>query len=147
MVHELFAYLCVKNGDEAIAFYKQAFAATEKFRLVEPGSGRLGHAEVEIGGATLMLAEEYPELGLQAPITVGGTTASVHLHVDNCDEVIARAVAAGATVEMPPDDRFYGERSGVIRDPSGHRWIIGHQIADLTPEEMQRRYDVESSQG
>jgi PhnB protein len=145
MVHELFAYLCVKNGDEAIAFYKQAFGATEKFRLVEPGSGRLGHAEVEIGGVTVMLAEEYPELGLQAPITVGSTTASVHLHVDNCDEVIARAVAAGATVDMPPRDHFYGERSGVIRDPSGHRWNIGHHIATLTPEEMQRRYDVESS--
>ena len=144
MIHEVFAYLCVRNGDEAIAFYTKAFGATEKFRLVEPGTGRLGHAEVEMGGVTVMLAEEYPELGLQAPITLGMTTASMHLHVDNCDEVIARAVEAGATLDMAPQDHFYGERSGVIRDPSGHRWNIGHQIAVVSPEEMQRRYTSES---
>ena len=140
MIHEVFAYLCVRNGDEAIAFYAKVFGATETFRLVEPGTGRLGHAEVAIGGVTVMLSEEYPELGLQAPITLGVTTASMHLHVDNCDEMIARAVEAGATLDMPPRDHFYGERSGVIRDPSGHRWNIGHQIAVVSPEEMQRRY-------
>lgn len=144
MVHEVFAYLCVRNGDEAIAFYAKVFGATETFRLVEPGTGRLGHAEVAIGGVTVMLSEEYPELGLQAPITLGVTTASMHLHVDNCDEVIARAVEAGATLDMPPRDHFYGERSGVIRDPSGHRWNIGHQIAVVSPEEMQRRYTSEA---
>jgi uncharacterized glyoxalase superfamily protein PhnB len=140
MVHELFAYLCVKDAATAIAFYKGAFGASEKFRLVEPGTGRVGHAEVEIGGITLMLAEEYPELGLQAPVTLGATTTSIHLHVDDCDEVIRRAVAAGASLDMPPQDQFYGERAGVVRDPSGHRWIIGHHIADVTPEEMQERY-------
>lgn len=140
MIHELFAYLCVKNADETIAFYKSAFGAAEKFRLVEPGTGRVGHAEVEIGGVTVMLSEEYPELGLQAPITLGQSTASIHIHVDNCDAVIERAVAAGGTLDMAPRDQFYGERSGVVRDPSGHRWNIGHHIADVTPEEMQRRY-------
>jgi uncharacterized glyoxalase superfamily protein PhnB len=144
MIHEVFAYLCVRNGDEAIAFYAKVFGATETFRLVEPGTGRLGHAEVAIGGVTVMLSEEYPELGLQAPITLGVTTASMHLHVDNCDEMIARAVEAGATLDMPPRDHFYGERSGVIRDPSGHRWNIGHQIAVVSPEEMQRRYTSET---
>lgn len=140
MIHELFAYICVKNADATIEFYKKAFGAVEKFRLIEPGTGRVGHAEVEVGGVTLMLSEEYPELGLQAPTTVGAATASLHLHVDDCDAVIARAVAAGAALDMPPRDRFYGERSGVVRDPSGHRWNIGHHIADVTPEEMQRRY-------
>jgi PhnB protein len=141
MIHEVFAYLCVKNAAEAIEFYQKAFGAREKFRLVEPGTGRVGHAEVELGGMTVMLAEEYPELGLQAPVTLGATTASIHLHVDDCDAVIARAVAAGATLDMAPRDHFYGERSGVIRDPAGHRWNVGHHIADVTPEEMQRRYD------
>lgn len=143
MIHEVFPYLCVRNGDEAIAFYTKVFGAREKFRLVEPGTGRLGHAEVELGSMTVMLSEEYPELGLQAPVTLGMTTASMHLHVDDCDAVIARAVEAGATLDMPPRDQFYGERSGVIRDPSGHRWNIGHQIAEVTPEEMQRRYSTE----
>ncbi len=141
MVHELFAYLCVKDAAEAIAFYTRAFGAEETLRLVEPGTGRVGHAEVRLGGVTLMLAEEYPELGLQAPVTLGMTTASIHLHVDDCDAVIQRAVDAGATLDMAPRDQFYGERSGVVRDPSGHRWLVGHQIAPMTADEMQRRYD------
>ncbi|NOT44709.1 MAG: VOC family protein [Acidobacteria bacterium] len=141
MVHELFAYLCVKDAAEAIAFYTRAFGAEETLRLVEPGTGRVGHAEVRLGGVTLMLSEEYPELGLQAPVTLGMTTASIHLHVDDCDAVIQRAVDAGATLDMAPRDQFYGERSGVVRDPSGHRWNVGHQIAPMTADEMQRRYD------
>jgi uncharacterized glyoxalase superfamily protein PhnB len=141
-IHEVFSYLCVKNAQETIDFYKTAFGGVEKFRLVEPGSGRVGHAEVEIGGVVVMLAEEYPELGLQSPATLGVTTASMHLHVDNCDEVIERAIKAGATLDMAPRDHFYGERSGVIRDPSGHRWNIGHHIENVSTGEMQARYDT-----
>ncbi|MPZ19437.1 MAG: VOC family protein [Luteitalea sp.] len=138
-VRELFAYLCVTNAAEAIAFYTTAFEAKEKLRLTEP-SGRIGHAELDFGGATLMLSDEFPEYGIRAPQPGMGTPVTIHLHVDNADEVIRRAVGAGATIEMEPKDEFYGERSGCIRDPFGHRWNIGHQIEEVSGAEMQRRY-------
>ncbi|MCL6713669.1 VOC family protein [Pseudomonas sp. R2.Fl] len=140
-VHELFAYLCVADAESAIAFYRDAFAATEKFRLVEPG-GRIGHVELELGRSTLMLCEEYPEFGIVPPDPAAATSHTLHIHVDDADAVITRAVALGATLVMAPRDMFYGERSGVVRDPFGHRWNIGHSIEDVTPEEMQRRYDA-----
>lgn len=138
-VHEVFPYLCVKNTDEAINFYKTVFGARETLRLVEPG-GRIGHAELDFDGTTLMLADEFPEYGFTAPKSGEGTSFTVHLHVDNADEVIGRAVEAGAKIEIEPKDHFYGERSGSIRDPFGHRWNIGHHFEDVSPEEMQRRY-------
>lgn len=139
-IHELYVYLTVRDAGAAIEYYTKAFGAREKFRLTEPG-GRVGHAEMDFGGFTLMLADEYPEYGLRSATTIGATPVSIHLHVDSADEVIRRAADAGGTVEMEPVDQFYGERSGVIRDPFGHRWLIGHHIEDVTPEEMQRRYD------
>jgi len=139
MVHEMFAYLCVSDGKAAIEFYTVIFGAKERFRLTEPG-GRLGHAELEIGGSVLMISEEYPEYGILGPKALGGTPVSIHLHVDNADAMVERAVAAGATLERPVSDAFYGERGGVFRDPWGHRWNIGHSIEQVTPEEMQRRY-------
>jgi PhnB protein len=138
-VHELFAYICVKDTSEAIAFYGRAFGATEKFRLTEP-SGRIGHAEVDLNGTTLMLCDEFPEYGIAAPQPGQRTSVTIHIHVDNADEVIQQAVAAGATLEIAPQDAFYGERSGAIRDPFGHRWNIGHHIEDVSTDEMQRRY-------
>jgi PhnB protein len=139
MIHELFAYLCVNDGNAAIDYYTKVFGATEKFRLTEP-SGRIGHAELDFDGITLMLSEEYPEYDIRSPRAIGGTPVTIHLHVDNADTLIGRAVDAGATLEMAPTDQFYGERSGVVRDPFGHRWNIGHSIEALSPEEMQRRY-------
>ncbi len=138
-VHEVFPYLRVKRAADAIDFYKKAFGAEELFRLTEPG-GRIGHAEIRIGGTVLMLSEEYPEYGIVGPESLGGTTFAIHLHVDNADEWIARAVATGAVVVRPATDAFYGERSGTVRDPFGHEWLLGHQIEEVTPEEMQRRY-------
>lgn len=138
-VHELFAYLIVSDAPAAIDFYTKVFGANEKFRLAEPG-GRIGHAELDFGGTVLMLASEYPEHNLLGPLALGGTTVTIHLHVDNADEIIHRAVSAGARLESPPKDQFYGERSGAIRDPFGHRWNIGHSIEAVSPEEMQRRY-------
>lgn len=138
-IHELFAYLRVKDAPRAIEFYVKAFGATEKFRLVEPG-GRVGHAELDFGGTTLMLSEEYPEYGIKGPASIGATTVSIHLHVDDADALIRRAVAEGATVVREPQDHFYGERSGTVRDPFGHEWNIGHSLEELSPEEMQRRY-------
>ena len=139
-IHEVFAYLHVRDAAKAIEFYKQAFGAEEKFRLQEPGTGRIGHAELTFAGTTVMLADEFPEYGIRGPETIGGTSVTIHLHVDDADEVVKRAAAAGATVEMAPTDQFYGERSGIVRDPFGHRWNIGHHIEDVSTEEMQRRY-------
>lgn len=126
MIHELFAYLCVNDAGKAISFYASAFGATEKFRLVEPG-GRIGHAELDFGPVTVMLSDEFPECGIRSPLSLGGPGVTIHLHVDNADAVIGKAVEAGATLE---------------RAPFGHRWNIGHSIEVLTPAEMQRRYDA-----
>ncbi|TXC65452.1 VOC family protein [Piscinibacter aquaticus] len=138
-IHEVFAYLRVRDSAAAIRFYVKAFGASERFRLVEP-SGRIGHAELQLGPAVLMLSDAFPEWGLSAPPGDSDIGASVHLHVDDCDAVVAAAVAAGATLLMPPTDQFYGERSARLRDPFGHTWLIGHSIETLTPQEMQRRY-------
>ena len=138
-VHELFAYICVRDAADAIEFYRRAFRAKEKFRLTEP-SGRIGHAELDFGGTTLMLSDEYPEYGIRGPQPAQGTSVTIHIHVDNADAVIEQAVGAGATLEIPPSDAFYGERSGCVRDPFGHRWNIGHHIEDVSTDEMQRRY-------
>ncbi|MFC6283702.1 MULTISPECIES: VOC family protein [Polaromonas] len=138
-IHELYAYIHVRNANDAIAFYSAVFGATEKFRLTEPG-GRIGHAELAFGDATLMISEEYPEYGILGPDGTAPAVFTLHLHVDNCDEVIARALDAGATLEMAAQNQFYGERSGSFRDPFGHRWNVGHSIEDVAPEEMQRRY-------
>ena len=138
-VHELFAYICVTDTAAAIEFYKRAFGAAEKFRLTEPG-GRIGHAELDFGGTTLMLCDEFPEYGIRAPQPGQTTSVTIHIHVDDADAVIEAAVAAGARLERAPSDSFHGERSGAIRDPFGHRWSIGHQIEDVSPAEMQRRY-------
>lgn len=138
-VHELFAYLCVNDAADAIAFYRKAFGAREKFRLSEPG-GRIGHAELDLDGITLMLSDEFPEYGIRSPKAIGGTSVTIHLHVDNADEMIRCAADAGAQVEIAPEDHFYGERSGCVRDPFGHRWNIGHSIEEVSSDETQRRY-------
>lgn len=138
-IHELFPYLRVKNAGAAIEFYKRAFGATEKYRLTEP-SGKIGHCELLFGQTTVMVSEEYPEHGIYAPTPDTQPTSALHLHVESCDAMIAAAVAAGAKVTRPPADHFYGERSGAIRDPFGHEWLIGHELERVSPEEMQRRY-------
>lgn len=139
-IHEVFAYLRLRDAARAIEFYTRAFGAKEKFRLTEPG-GKVGHAELELGGTTLMLSDEYPEMGIRGPASIGGTSFTIHLHVDDADALIQRAVEAGATIVRPASDQFYGERSGTVRDPFGHEWNIGHEIEKVTPQEMQRRYD------
>ena len=138
-IHEVFAYLRVRDTDAAVRFYTQAFGGVERFRLVEP-SGRIGHAEVQLGPGVLMLSDEFPEYGLHAPAPGQDTGTAVHLHVDNADEMAAKAEAAGAVIVMPPTDQFYGERSCRLKDPFGHTWLIGHSIETLTHDEMQRRY-------
>jgi uncharacterized glyoxalase superfamily protein PhnB len=141
-VHELFPYLCVADAQAAVEFYIHSFEASEKFRLVEP-SGRIGHVELDLGGSTLMLCEEFPEVDIRRPEPGRGHSHTLHLHVDDADAMVARAVAAGALLAMAPRDHFYGERSGTVIDPFGHRWNIGHSIEELTPQEMQQRYPAD----
>ena len=136
---EVFAYLRVSSTAEAIDFYGRAFGAVEKFRLTEP-SGRVGHAEIVIGETVVMLSDEFPEYGIRGPLSLGGTTFAMHLHVDDADEAHARAIEAGATEVSAPADQFYGERGSKVLDPFGHEWMLGHQIEKVTPEEMQRRF-------
>ena len=146
-IKELFPYLHVRDAGAAIRFYQEAFGVKEIFRLTEP-SGRIGHAELDFhNGAILMISEEFPEFDILSAKTLGGSAVSLHLHVDDADAVVARAVAAGATLDMAPQDQFYGERSGVFHDPFGHRWNVGHSIEKLTPEEMQRRYTAMLTSG
>lgn len=140
-IHECFPYLRVSDGAAALAFYLRVFGATERFRLIDPENGRVGHAELELGpGVVLMVSDAYPEMGILAPS--GNTGMCMHLHVDDCDAVIARALDAGATLVRPASDQFYGERSGMFRDPFGHDWSVGHAIEDVEPAEMQRRWDA-----
>ncbi|MBX3621176.1 MAG: VOC family protein [Rhizobacter sp.] len=139
-IHEVFAYLCVPDTQQAIGFYTRAFGAVERYRLTEP-SGRIGHAELQMGpSAVLMLSDQYPEYGITAPPPGGLPGMQVHLHVDDADAMAREAVAAGATMLMEPTDMFYGERACKLRDPFGHTWLLGHSIETLTPQEMQRRY-------
>ena len=132
-------YLCCRDASRAIEFYVAGFGARELTRFTGQ-DGKIGHAEIRIGATTLMLSDEYPEMNIVGPQTLGGTSFSIHLHVDDADAWIERAVAAGATVLRPAADAFYGERSGSVRDPFGHEWLLGHQVEEVSPQEMQRRY-------
>ncbi len=138
-VHEVFPYLRVHSASDAIAFYANAFGATEVFRLTEP-SGRIGHAEIKIGPSTIMLSDEYPENGIRGPLSLGGTSFAIHLHVADVNQAFEQAIEAGATEVRALKDQFYGERSGVVRDPFGHEWLLGSHIESVSTEEMQRRY-------
>lgn len=135
-------YLTVKDTNEAIEFYKVAFGATEIFRITDARTGAVGHAELMVNGSHIMLADENPAWGNKSPLSLGGTAVSFSLMVENADAAAERARAAGATVEMPPTDMFYGFRSAGISDPFGHKWMLQHQIENLSREEMQKRWDA-----
>jgi uncharacterized glyoxalase superfamily protein PhnB len=147
VIKEMFPYLRVRNAEAALAYYQKVFGVTLKMRLDEPGTGRIGHAELAMGPSVLMLSDEYPEHGIVGPQSIGGTSVAIHLHVDDADAVLAQAVAAGGTLLRPATDHFYGERSGTVRDPFGHEWLIGHDIEQVSAEEMQRRYDAMTETG
>ncbi len=139
-IHEVYAYLCVNDVEEAIDFYTRAFGAREHFRLTDD-NGKVGHAEVYFGETIVMLAEAFPEMGIVPPDPEGPTNLSIHLHVDNADSMYASALEAGGKGEREPEDQFYGERSAALRDPFGYRWLLGHSIEDVSINEMQSRYD------
>lgn len=134
--HSLTPYLVCKGATAAIEFYTKAFNAVEIMRLDMPG-GMIGHAEMKIGNSHLMLADECDEVS--APPVHGNSGTGFCLYVENCDEVFAQAIAAGATEKRPMQDQFYGDRSGTITDPFGHVWTIATHIEEITPEEMSER--------
>lgn len=139
-IQDVYPYLRVHDAKEAIEFYQNAFGAKEDFRLTEPG-GRIGHAELKFGNATIMVSDEYPEYNIRGPQTFGGTGAAVHLHVDDVDAMTKAAVEAGGTLTQEPQDQFYGERTAKVLDPYGHEWFLGSQIEEMSIEEMQRRFN------
>jgi PhnB protein len=135
-------YLCVHDAAAAIDFYVAALGAVEVLRIPQPAPDtRLGHAEISVGGARIMLSDEFPEMGVVSPRTLGGSPFQLHVSFTDVDvdALFAQAVAAGATVLRPPADQFYGERAGSILDPFGHRWTLAASIEDLTDEEVVRR--------
>jgi PhnB protein len=132
-------YITVKGAARAIDFYKQVFGAVEDAaRYTEPG-GRIGHAELTIAGARLMLSDEHPEIGVLSPETLGGSPMTLHVTVPDAGATIERAAAAGAVIQRAVQDQPYGERSGTIKDPFGHRWMIATPIEEVSKEELQRR--------
>ena len=133
--------LTVNDGVAAIEFYKRAFRAEERSRLTDPESGKIGHAELTINGALLMLSDEYPQFN-KSPRTLGGTAVKLGLMSVNADADFDRAVQAGAEVLRPLTNEFYGHRSGTLRDPFGHEWTISEEIEKVSPEEMQRRWNA-----
>lgn len=142
--HTVTPYITVKGGAAAIDFYKKAFGAVEIFRMPQP-DGRLGHAEIKIGDSCIMMSDEFPEMGVVSPTTVGQTTASLLVYVADADKTFADAVALGAKVNKPMADQFYGDRSGTVIDPFGHKWTIATHKEDVSPEEMQKRMAALSS--
>ncbi len=132
-------YITVKGAARAIDFYKKVFGAVESgARFTEPG-GRVGHAEIEINGSRIMLSDEHPEIDVLSPESLGGTPTLFHLLVADAADVVARAAAAGATIQQAVEEQPYGERAGTIKDPFGHRWMIATHIEDVSNEELQQR--------
>jgi PhnB protein len=139
---DLTPYLIVRDAARAIEFYQRVFGAREVFRLTSPDDTRIGHAHLEIGDSALMLADEWPDFGARSPTSIGGTPVRLHLAVADVDAVVREAAAAGATVLRDVKDEFYGERTGMIADPFGHQWHVGTAIEQVTPEQMQERWDA-----
>lgn len=139
-IHDAIPYLCVHHASDAIDFYSRAFGAVEEFRISGP-DGDVAHAEVKFGPTLIMLVDENPDYGVISPRSLGGTPMRMHLHVENVDALAERAVDAGATMFMEPRDQPHGERQCRLLDPFGHEWLLGHQIEEVSREEMKRRYE------
>src|ERR687888_350292 len=122
------------DAGRAIDFYVSAFGAKERVRMAAP-DGKIGHAELEVGDSLVMLSDPFPQASTQPPKELGGTSASVFLYVEDVDSVVQDAVDAGATVAMPVENQFWGDRFGTVMDPFGHHWGIATHKEDLTPDE------------
>ena len=143
--HSVTPYLMVDRAADAIAFYQEAFGATELFRMAD-GKGRVSHAEIRIGDSVVMLADTHPGTMCSGPRSLGGSTVALMLYLDNVDTVFARALKAGGKSLRPLANQFYGDRSGTLEDPFGHVWTVATHVEDVPPEEIERRLaDMKSS--
>ncbi|MBO0721331.1 MAG: VOC family protein [Blastocatellia bacterium] len=138
--HGATPYLCIKDAAKALDFYKKAFGAQELMRMGGP-DGKIGHAEIKIGEAVIMIADEFPDMGFLSPQTIGGSPVGMMVYVEDVDGFVNKATTAGAKILKPVADQFYGDRSGQLEDPFGHRWYIATHIEDVPPEEMKKRAD------
>jgi uncharacterized glyoxalase superfamily protein PhnB len=129
----------VNGASKAIEFYKKAFGAQEIGRLPGPDGKSIIHADLKIGDSHVFLVDEIPEMDCRGPKTVGGTSVTIHMYVEDADAAFGKAVAAGAQVKMPLSDMFWGDRYGVLADPFGHAWSIATHKEDLTPQEIGKR--------
>src|SRR5437868_13558008 len=136
--HTVTPSLVVNDGARALDFYKRAFGAQERFRMEGP-PGKIGHAEIKIGDSMIMLSDEFPGMGARSPQSLGGSPVTIFLYVNDVDTAFKQAVDAGAKVEMPLADMFWGDRFGRVSDPFGHLWAMATHKEDLTPEEIDKR--------
>lgn len=136
--HTVTPYLILKNAAAAIEFYKKAFGAVELLRMEAPG-GKIGHAEIKIGDSPVMLADEYPDMGYRGPESLGGTSVSLMVYVDDVDKIYPQAIAVGGKEMRPLQNQFYGDRSGTLTDPFGHVWTISTHVEDISEEELAKR--------
>ncbi|HZJ49838.1 MAG TPA: VOC family protein [Actinomycetota bacterium] len=135
------AYLCIDGASDAIVFYSKVLGATETVRMDAPDD-KIGHAELSLGDSMIMLSDEFPEMGVQSPKTLGGSPVTMNVYVEDADAVFEKAVQAGAKPLRAVEDQFYGDRSGQFEDPFGHRWNVSSHIEDVTPDEMERRMEA-----
>ncbi len=136
-MHSVTPHLVCAGAADAIEFYKKAFGAEESARLPGP-DGKLMHAQIRIGDSAVMLIDEAPEWNALGPKALNGSPVTIHLYVDDVDDTVERAVAAGATVTMPVQDMFWGDRYGVLVDPFGHRWSVATHIRDVSAAEIEQ---------
>ncbi len=138
--HTLTPFLTVRDAARAIEFYKAAFGATERGVMKAP-DGKVMHAELMIGDSIIMMSDEFPEFGAVSPQALNGSPMGLHIYLDNVDAAFDRAVKAGAQVEMPVMDQFWGDRYGRLKDPFGHKWSIATHVKDLSADDMKRGMD------
>lgn len=142
----LSAYLTVHDCKAAMEYYAKAFGAVVVMPPMTMADGRIGHVEMKIGDSVFMMADEFPDFGVNGPRKLGDTTFTMHLTVPDVDAVYARAVEHGATGMRAPEDQFWGDRMGQVKDPYGHRWSIASHVEDVAPDEMQRRLSAMGGQ-
>ena len=135
----MLASLCVDRAAEAIEFYRQAFGAREVLARITDGQGRVGHAELQIGDTVFYLCDEHPEIDILGPHSRGGSPVPFVLHVGDVDARVAAALAAGAKLVRPGADQFYGDRTGMVRDPFGFHWLVSTHVEDISEAELLRR--------
>jgi len=137
--HAVTPHLVVRGAGEAIEYYKKAFGAVERFRMLGPDGKSIMHAELMIGDSIIFLCDEFPNMETKSPATLHGSPVTIHLYVEDVDAVFNRALSEGGKAAMPLQDMFWGDRFGEIEDPFGHHWSIASHVEDVAPEEIERR--------